>query len=502
MVLTSREQGNTFASFHLFSKTQSLDASAARFAQSAQFLTLDPVQLKKIMAKHPQAITLVLPYNSEEITVDLVQANIEAPGFSVLLNAGADVPAGYPTGLHYRGMVRGTQQSLAAISFFDQEIMGVVSDESHNNLVLGKVQQPDNLTGYMFYSDEELAMDNPFECAVLEPEEKTVENATIAANQSNTKTLRLFLEATQAVYRNRGDVQATVNYLAGLFNQTAALYANEGIQLTLSHLAVWVTPDPYSVAGNSGILEQFRRVRNTFDGDLAHLVGLSSTVSESKANWNTLCKPEYAVAYSGIQIAFSHVPTFAWATEVMAHEIGHNLGARHTQWCGWPGGAIDHCQLPENGCPQSRESAAQNSGTIMNYCPMNSPMINFSQGFGPLPGNLIRNTVGHSPCLSAPARVVPARTKATTSLATEKSVVLQLAPNPASRQVSIQLNLDTEQTIRIDLLDLTGRPVLSQTATLKSGDVNLDLSGLAKGIYLVQVTGDGKPVMTKRLIKE
>ena len=48
---------------------------------------------------------------------------------------------------------------------------------------------------------------------------------------------------------------------------------------------------------------------------------------------------------------------------VITHETGHNLGSNHTQWCGWPGGAIDNCYDTEGNCEPG--PAPVNGGTMM-----------------------------------------------------------------------------------------------------------------------------------------
>ncbi|MGF2412296.1 MAG: PKD domain-containing protein [Ferruginibacter sp.] len=90
-------------------------------------------------------------------------------------------------------------------------------------------------------------------------------------------------------------------------------------------------------------------------------------------------------------------PTFNTQVFLFAHETGHTLGSPHTQYCGWPGGAIDNCAPTEDFClpgPPPIEG-----GTIMSYCYNSAYGINFLLGFGPLPGALIRNSVEENDCL-------------------------------------------------------------------------------------------------------
>ena len=63
---------------------------------------------------------------------------------------------------------------------------------------------------------------------------------------------------------------------------------------------------------------------------------------------------------------------------MVSHELGHNFGANHTHWCGWPGGPdhpsgsaggpIDNCYAAEGGCADGPSTSA---GTIMSYCHLN-----------------------------------------------------------------------------------------------------------------------------------
>ena len=79
--------------------------------------------------------------------------------------------------------------------------------------------------------------------------------------------------------------------------------------------------------------------------------------------------------------------------------MGHNLGSPHTQSCSWVGGALDNCYTTEGGCAPG--PAPTNGGTIMSYCHLTSYGINFNNGFGTQPGNLIRSKVNGATCLTA-----------------------------------------------------------------------------------------------------
>ena len=63
-----------------------------------------------------------------------------------------------------------------------------------------------------------------------------------------------------------------------------------------------------------------------------------------------------------------NINTYAWNLDVVAHEMGHNCGANHTHWCGWPGGPIDNCGNYEGDCTGYTNNPTGQLGTIMSYC--------------------------------------------------------------------------------------------------------------------------------------
>lgn len=76
------------------------------------------------------------------------------------------------------------------------------------------------------------------------------------------------------------------------------------------------------------------------------------------------------------------------------------------------------------------------------------------------------------------------------------SFVVSVNPNPTTSRVTVEANVVNSE---VAVFDLYGRQVMS--ATLLEGRVELDLSGIATGVYVARISSDNG-VATVRLIKE
>ncbi len=397
-----RNNGAVFSAAPLFkSATPAAEhKEALQFAPGAQLLTLDEKALRRIAAEPPETVSFDLPFQGDLMRVDLVRVEIETPDFTVITSVSNGQPVPHKSGAHYRGIVRGEEHSVAAVSFFDGEMMGLIVDEAHGNLSLGRLENRGNLRNYICYADQDVAESMPSaQCEALEHDEVKKKDSPTAHLAENSKCVRVYFEVDHALFNNKGaSVQATSDYVTAMFNQCAALYAKEQINTKISQIFVWETPDSYSTTSSSAALNQFRSQRTSFNGDLAHLVGIAGNNLGGVAYVGVLCSRSYAYAYSDIHPSFSNVPTFSWTVQVVTHEMGHNLGSPHTQSCSWPGGAIDNCVSTEGGCAPG--PAPSGGGTIMSYCHLTGYGINFNNGFGKLPGDKIRGHTAGATCLT------------------------------------------------------------------------------------------------------
>lgn len=68
-------------------------------------------------------------------------------------------------------------------------------------------------------------------------------------------------------------------------------------------------------------------------------------------------------------------------------------------------------------------------------------------------------------------------------------------------QVTIRLrNIDMENSMKIEVFDMTGRSILNQR--ILKNEMELDLSDIArKGIYLYKIYENGMEIHTSKLIK-
>lgn len=80
---------------------------------------------------------------------------------------------------------------------------------------------------------------------------------------------------------------------------------------------------------------------------------------------------------------------------------------------------------------------------------------------------------------------------------------LTVFPNPSSEQINLSFSSIKNQEVKIELLDLTGKIILSKTEKTQSGITHktLDIKGIAKGIYFINLTNESG-IETKKIIIE
>jgi len=80
---------------------------------------------------------------------------------------------------------------------------------------------------------------------------------------------------------------------------------------------------------------------------------------------------------------------------------------------------------------------------------------------------------------------------------------VQVYPSPAKDVLTLELNLKTSQKALIELMDLTGKTVSSQTLSVNGGKTKqvLDISGMTKGVYLLKVSGETGSELKKVVIE-
>ena len=76
-------------------------------------------------------------------------------------------------------------------------------------------------------------------------------------------------------------------------------------------------------------------------------------------------------------------------------------------------------------------------------------------------------------------------------------------PNPSTESITLNLNLKSSQQIKIEVTDLTGKLIRSKNAGMLQGESiqTINVSGIAKGTYLVRVVGEQATEIRKVVIE-
>jgi len=389
-------------------------------------------QLNSIMHTKPELLDLVVPYGDKTYTLNLAKVEITSEDFNVRTNNGvgnADV------GVQYRGIVDNNPDQIASLNLSPDDKSAYFST-GEGNFVITKEG-----TEFIVYNDQVMELPVTIFCQTPSTSTPITFDQNLISG-AGCKTVKVYFECDYAFYQSKGSNLTTVtNYVTGFFNQVATLYANEDIAIQISEIFVWTSADPYAALTTpSAILTPFKTNRGTnFNGNIAHFL-TTRNIGGGVAYVDALCNKAYAFGVSMVYGTFNAVPTYSWTVNVVAHELGHTLGSPHTQSCTWSGGPIDNCVAPEGTC--SPGPAPVNGGTIMSYCHTTSAGINFNNGFGNLPGNLIRSRVLNATCIPASSLASPPTSLNTTNI-TSSSATLNWTAAPSSASYTVQYKLST-----------------------------------------------------------
>src|SRR5699024_4580301 len=144
---------------------------------------------------------------------------------------------------YYRGIVKGEYSSLAALSFFDGNVMGVISSPKLGNIVIGKSKDQKD---FVVYADQNLLGKDPFVCGVenmdyniQKMQDQYFQNAA-APPLNDDKCVKLYYEVAHDIFLSfDSDVRNTLDFITGIQNNIGALYADQMVTLALNSVKVW-----------------------------------------------------------------------------------------------------------------------------------------------------------------------------------------------------------------------------------------------------------------------
>lgn len=462
--------------------------------KAASYLRMNEQAVAAILDRPAELLKLQLPNPAgEPFDLQLERAEVFSPDFKVYAASDRSRPIDYQGGAYYWGIVDGNPRSLAAITVIDGEVSGLIHLQGAT-FNLGRMEgKNDGL--HVLYRNTDLQQTPTADCFTDDVEHYIGggknEQPSTGYSKAQDNCVRMYVEVDYDIYQGKGGVTQAADYVSAVFNQVSLLYANDAINLVLNELLVWDVPDPYTGTSTSNYLTQFRNnINGNYNGDLAHLVGYQG--GGGIAYLNVLCNAFYGVGYSDINTSFNDVPTYSWTVEVVTHEIGHNLGSSHTHACVWNGNntAIDGCG-PAAGYSEGCDAPVPNNGgTIMSYCHLVGGVgIDFTQGFGPQPGDRIRNQVYNASCLIA-CGPPPANDAAITNITAPVGTVCTGTVTPVVQLSNYGTSALTSVTINYEV---DGAPAGSYNWTGNLGignsaQVNLPAVSFAEGGHFFTAT--------------
>ena len=360
------------------------------FKKHTILYTLNKELYNQILNGNLHDLHLEIPFfDNKRLSVDMTLFNINDEHMQVLRNTSQDIFTEY-----YVPKIRtyeiNNKDGLRGVFVFSKTGLKAVFSLDQKNYEISL------LTSELIESTYYLTIvnDNPiksdFICGsnLLSQVPEQIQNENFR-NSSFSGCVEVAIEIDYETFQSFADYQAALDWAMEILSVASVFYLEEiGVQLTSSFAQIWETEDPYSgfidepndmlfslrdywnnqntlVNTDRDLVHLFSKRNNTGTGGIAFLNGVNSA-------WNG-----YGFS-SNLTDAAQYInlpaPYFFWNIYCVMHEIGHNFGAKHTQWCGWPEGPLDNCvnieEVFADECTNYTNNPTPQIGTIMSYCHM------------------------------------------------------------------------------------------------------------------------------------
>lgn len=448
-------------------------------------LDLNTDSWSEILLNHPKYLNFSLRLGDVNYQLSVERKHLYHEGFIFRTSSGSEMSyeSEYRS-VFYQGAFEGHPNSHFALSILNNEVIGVGNIPGIGDVNLGKLE---SLNNYIFYPEKALIGTNNFKCeTVAEPTESYIPGA-LESRELIDDCSGIYFEVDYDIFQAKGSVMAATDYMLALFNEIQLLYEIDGITIYISDIMVWDEMSPYFGIGDTGVLlDLFGSTTVVWTGDLGHFVNLAA--GGGLAWVDVFCHPDQAIrkAVSGIGLGFEAIPVYSWSVEVIAHEMGHNMGSPHTHACFWNGDmtAIDGCG-PDAGFDEGCVGPLPpEGGTVMSYCHLTAVGIDLGLGFGVQPSELMQTNIIEAGCLtSCDLTVMDIDLKGGTISATCDN-------GPIYRQIEFKNNSNDDLTSFT--LNIYVNAILTDVYTWSgfiaegdSGTYNLPVTSLPLGDYIM-----------------